>query len=509
MALIGLLLLPLLGAGVLAIGRARPAAAYTAVATNCAVLVLAIGVAVREREIGPLSGAYGVLRADALSAFMALVIGAIACLASWIGVRMIAADLAEQRCSRARATTYLVLVQGFVAAMLLAVLAANVGVLWVAIEATTIVTTFLVGHRRTKGALEASWKYIVICSVGIALAFLGTVLVYLAAMHTGGHSASALDWTSLRSRASHLDPAVMRVAFALLVLGYGTKVGLVPMHSWLPDAHSQAPAPVSALMSGVLLTVAFYAILRFKAVMDVAVGPSYSRALLVTVSLLSLAFAASLLLTQRDYKRMLAYHSIEHMGLIALGAAAGIPLAIAAVLLHILGHGLAKSVLFLASGEIMAVEGTSRIDGVHALLARRPALGGIFGVGLLALLGLPPFSLFTSELLMIRAEFEVGLGWAAAAAMVAMVVIFVAVAAHARHMLFGPAAGARAGTGTDTGAGAGAGDESGGIGSAAPGVSSPLVTAPLVAGLVACGLIGVFAWPLTGLLSAAAHVVAR
>ena len=257
------------------------------------------------------------------------------------------------------------------------------------------------------------------------------------------------------------------------------------MHSWLPDAHSQAPAPVSALMSGVLLTVAFYAILRFKAVTDLAVGPAFARGLLVTVALLSLAVAASLLVTQRDYKRMLAYHSIEHMGLIALGAAAGIPLAIAAVLLHILGHGLAKSVLFLTSGEIMAAEGTSRIDGVRTLLARRPALGGVFGVGLLALLGLPPFSLFASELAMIRAEFQVGLGWAAALAMVVMVVIFVAVVGHARHMLLGPAESAEV--------------------AAAPPRS---VIAPLIGGLAVCAAIGVFAWPLSGLLQAAAHVVA-
>ncbi len=243
------------------------------VGTNGAALGLGIWAAVRVVRTGPLTGAGGVLRADALSAFMVVVIGAIALLASWIGIRTVALELANGQSTQRRATTYGVLVQAFVAAMLLAVLAANVGVLWVAIEATTIVTTFLVGHRRTKGALEASWKYIVICSVGIALAFLGTVLVYLAALHAGGHSADALDWTSLMAHARHLDPSVMRLAFALLVLGYGTKVGLAPMHSWLPDAHSQAPAPISALMSGVLLTVAFYAILRFKAVVDLAVGP--------------------------------------------------------------------------------------------------------------------------------------------------------------------------------------------------------------------------------------------
>ena len=251
------------------------------------------------------------------------------------------------------------------------------------------------------------------------------------------------------------------------------------MHSWLPDAHSQAPAPISALMSGVLLTVAFYAILRFKAVVDLAVGPGFSRALLVIVALLSLAVAASLLLTQRDYKRMLAYRSIEHMGLIALGAAAGIPLAIAAVLLHILGHGLAKSVLFLTSGEIMAAEGTSQIDGVRTLLARRPALGGVFGIGLVALLGLPALQPVRSELLMARAEFEVGLGWAAVVAVVAMVVIFVAVVGHARHMLLGPSTTRRA------------------VRPRHP----RWVAAPLVGGLVVCGLIGVFAWPLSGLLA--------
>ncbi len=491
MLLLLILSLPLVGALAVALGRGRAEAAWVAVATNAAALgcgVFAAAVVVRS---GPITGAFGVLRADALSAFMVVVIGAIALLASWLGIRTIAQERASGRCTRERAASYWLLVQAFVATMLLAVLAANVGILWVAIEATTIVTTFLIGHRRGAGPLEASWKYFVICSIGIALAFLGTVLVYLAALHVGGHSAHALDWTSLMANARHLNPTVMRLAFALIVLGYGTKVGLAPMHSWLPDAHSQAPAPVSALMSGVLLTVAFYAILRFKAVADVAVGTTYPRRLLVIVALLSLFVAASLLLAQRDYKRMLAYHSIEHMGLIALGAAAGIRLAIAAVLLHVLGHGLAKSVLFLASGEIMAAEGTSQIDGVHALLARRPTLGGVFAVGLIALLGLPPFSLFLSELLMFRAEFQVGLGWAAVAAIVAMLVIFVAVVGHTRHMLLGaPPGGCEGGR------------------EQAEAAPPRWVSAPLVGGLVACGFIGVFAWPLSDLLQAAAHVVA-
>jgi len=457
---------------------------WAAAAANGAVLILGIMLAVQatHRRLPTVAG--GVLRADALSAFMVVVIGAIAVLASGQSVRYLSAEIGRGACTDRHAALYTALVQAFVSCMLVAVLAANLGVMWVAVEATTIATTFLVGHRRTDGALEASWKYMVICSVGIALAFLGTVLIYFAALHASGHAAGSLDWTSLMAAAHRLNPQVVRLAMGLLVLGYGTKVGLAPMHSWLPDAHSQAPAPVSALMSGVLLTVAFYALLRFKAVADGALGPAYPRGLLVAAGLASLAVAASLLLTQRDYKRMLAYHSIEHMGLIALGAAAGSSLAIAAVLLHILGHGLAKGVLFLASGEILLAEGTSEIAKVPALLTRRPVLGGIFGFGLVALLGLPPFSLFASELNMVRAEFAAGLGWAAAIALACMAVIFAAVMAHGRHLLLGEASPQ-------------------GRGAATP----RTVAVPLATGLLICAVLGVSAWPIQPLLYAAAQVI--
>jgi hydrogenase-4 component F len=479
------LAVPLAAGAAAAVMPWRRWVSWAATAANAAVLVLGITLAAQatHRHLPGVAG--GALRADALSAFMVVVIGAIAVLASCQSVRYLSAEIGRGACTARHAALYTTLVQAFVSCMLVAVLAANLGVMWVAVEATTIATTFLVGHRRTGGALEASWKYMVICSVGIALAFLGTVLIYFAALHASGHPAGSLDWTSLMAAAHHLDPGVVRLAMGLLVLGYGTKAGLAPMHSWLPDAHSQAPAPVSALMSGVLLTVAFYALLRFKAIADGALGPGYPRALLVVAGLGSLAVAASLLLTQRDYKRMLAYHSIEHMGLIALGAAAGSSLAIAAVLLHILGHGLAKGVLFLASGEILLAEGTSEIAKVPALLSRRPVLGGIFGFGLVALLGLPPFSLFASELNMVRAEFAAGLGWAAAIALACMAVIFAAVMAHGRHLLLGDAApqGRRQAT-------------------------PWIVAVPLATGLLACAFLGVSAWPLQPLLHAAAQVVA-
>ena len=485
MLIYAILAVPLAAGAVTAAAGWRRWAGWAAAAANGAVLVLGIILAVQVTRGQPAGAAGGILRADALSAFMVIVIGAIAVLASCQSVRYLSAETGRGACTAGHAALYTVLVQAFVCCMLLAVLAASLGVMWVAVEATTIATTFLVGHRRTDGALEASWKYVVICSAGIALAFLGTVLFYFAALHAIGHPAGSLDWTSLMAASRRLDPGVVRLAMGLIVLGYGTKVGLAPMHSWLPDAHSQAPAPVSALMSGVLLTVAFYALLRFKAIADGALGPGYPRVLLVVVGLASLAVAASLLLTQRDYKRMLAYHSIEHMGLIALGAAAGTPLAIAAVLLHILGHGLAKGVLFLASGEILLAEGTSEIAKVPALLSRRPVLGGIFGFGLVALLGLPPFSLFASELNMLRAEVAAGLGWAAAIALACMAVIFAAVMAHGRHLLLGDAPP-----------------------QGRPEATPRMVAVPLAAGLLACAFLGVSAWPLQPLLHAAAQVVA-
>ena len=486
MLLVAVLTVPLASGIVAAAVRWRQAVGWAMVVSNAAVLGLGIALAGATDSRHVVGGLDGALRADALSAFMVVVIGSISLLASIQSVRYLETEIARGEHGVRHASRYTFLVQVFIACMLAAVLSANIGALWVAVEATTIATTFLVGHRRSDKALEASWKYILICSVGIALAFLGTVLLYFAALHVAGHpaGASVLDWTSLMQASHHLDPRVVRLAMALIVLGYGTKVGLAPMHSWLPDAHSQAPAPVSALMSGVLLTVAFYALLRFKAVADGTLGPEFTRVLLVIAGLASLLVAASLLLTQRDLKRMLAYHSIEHMGLIALGAAAGTTLAIAAVLLHILGHGLAKAVLFLASGEILIADGSTEIDGIPALLARRPVLGGIFGFGLVALLGLPPFSLFVSELGMIRGELAVGLGWAAGLSLVAMAVIFAAVAVHGRHLLLG-------GSG------------------AAPRVTAPVVAVPLVGGLVACAFFGLSAWPLQSLLDAAARVVVR
>ena len=459
------------------------AVAWASVAASAAILTCAVFIAVRTTG-GTALVAGGVLRADALTAVMLLVIGAVAVIATWAGVSYIDDELETGHTDAKGARLYAVLIQLFLAAMVLAVLASNLGVLWAAIEATTIVTAFLVGHRRTPAALEATWKYVMICSVGIALAYLGTILVYYAGREAGLEVDGSLDWTQLVAHAGELDPGVMRLAFALLVIGFGTKAGLVPLHSWLPDAHSQAPAPVSALMSGVLLSVAVYALLRYHVIAVAVLSPTFVRALLLTVALASLVLAASLLLAQRDYKRLLAYSSIEHMGLVVIGVAIGTPLALAALLLHILGHGIGKAVLFCGSGQILIATGTTRIAGVRGLLMRRPVLGATFALGLAALIGLPPFSLFASELGLARAGAQAGLGWVIALTMVLLLVVFVAITVRTAPMLFG--------SNNDP------------IESPPPGTAA--ATAPLVTGLVALALIGVFAWPLGQLLHTAAEI---
>jgi len=422
--------LPIAFCLMLAVGTSAPPLGglrrYAGVVASAVILVsgLALVVAVLDGQTPTAVG--GQLRVDALSAFMLTVVGSVGLTATWGGL--------EPRTGPRATASYPALVALFLGAMSLAVLADNIGVLWVAIEATTIATAFLVGYHRSRRSLEAAWKYVVLASVGVAIALLGIVLLY-AATRSGG--SPTLSWSQLDANRPPLDPSLVRVAAALAILGFATKAGLAPMHSWLPDAHSQAPAPVSGLMSGVLLSVAFYAILRVQAIAGPVIGPGLMRGMLVTAGLLSLAVAAALTIRQRDLKRMLAYSSIEHMGLLALAAAAGGVLALSAALLHVLGHGLAKSSTFVVSGRILATEGTTSTTQIRGLLTRRPGVAAPFLVGMVALLGLPPFSLFFSEVAIVIAGVERGLTWVMAVAVVLMLVIFAGLARHTFAVMFG------------------------------------------------------------------------
>lgn len=421
------LILPLLLAALSVLQRSRAWTLWLPV--TAAVVLLGVGVAlvVGVGSGGALTTAGGLLRVDALSAWMLSVVGVVAVVALWGGI--------PHRTDRTRNIgSFASLLCLFLAAMSLAVVAENLGLMWVAIELTTITTAFLVGSRGGRGALEAAWKYVVLGSVGVAIAFLGLVLISAASGATGEPS---LSWVILLAHAGGLDPALTRAGAALAVLGFATKAGLAPTHSWLPDAHSQAPATVSGLMSGVLLSVAFYAILRVQAITDAALGPELMRGLLVTAGLLSLAVTAGLVITQKDFKRLLAYSSIEHMGLLALGAAVGGPLAIAAVLLHMLGHGLVKSSMFVLAGRILGYTGSHDIADVRNLLRRRPDLAGPFLLGAAALLGFPPFVTFFTEVAIIVAGFQRGLGWQMALACVLLLVVFAGVARNTLAMTVG------------------------------------------------------------------------
>jgi len=474
---------PLAAAALAAVLGWRRLTSSVTVAAALSVLVSAVILSFNNRSQVRF-GILNLFRTDALSITMLIVIGTVGTLATVASIGYIDAELAHGHTDAKGANLYGVLVPIFLAAMASAVLANNIGVMWVAIEATTVATAFLVGHRRTRAALEATWKYVVICSVGIALAFLGTVLLYFASLHAGASSGDALNIDVLLAHASRLDPAVTRLGAGLLLLGYGAKAGLVPFHTWLADAHSQAPAPVSALMSGVLLSVAFYALLRVKSVVDLAVGTGFLRTGLIIVGLLTLLIAASLLLVQTDFKRMLAYSSMENMGLVAVAAAAGTKLAIAALLLHVLAHGIAKSLVFLGSGQLQAAHDSTQINDVTGVLARSPMIGATFLVGLAILLGLPPFAMFASELSISRALAGAGLGWVLGAALLLVVVAFAALVRNGARMLLGPPA------------------------PGSPAIAVPRsVSAALVTGVILSLVLGLTVGPLLELFQTAASVL--
>ena len=289
--------------------------------------------------------------------------------------------------------------------MNLALMANNIGLMWVAIELATLTTVLMVGIYRTHEAIEAAWKYFILGSVGIALALFGTIIVYLAALPVVGEGLDAMAWNVLTTRSAEFDPALLNLAFVFLLLGYGTKVGLAPLHAWLPDAHAEGPTPISAVLSGLLLNVALYAVLRFKILLAANAGALAPGPLMVVMGLASLSFAAFMLYRRRDIKRFFAYSSIEHMGIATFAFGMGGPLANFAGLLHMAMHSLTKSAIFYSVGHVAQVKGTQRIKDIGGLTASHPLLGWSLVAGVLAIAGLPPFGIFMSEFLVLSSTF--------------------------------------------------------------------------------------------------------
>ncbi len=300
---------------------------------------------------------------------------------------------------------YHAMYQALMFGMNLALLANNIGLMWVAIELATLTTVLMVGIYRTHEALEAAWKYFILGSVGIALALFGTILVYMAARPVIGEGHDAMVWTALIERAKDFHPELLNVAFVFLMLGYGTKVGLAPLHAWLPDAHAEGPTPISAVLSGLLLNVALYAVLRFKMLLAANPAAIAPGPLMATLGLVSLIFAGFMLYRRRDIKRLFAYSSIEHMGLIAFAFGMGGPLANFAGLLHMTMHSLTKSAIFFAVGHIAQVKGTQKLSDIRGLTESHPVLGWGLVVGVLAIAGLPPLGIFMSEFLIVSSTF--------------------------------------------------------------------------------------------------------
>jgi hydrogenase-4 component F len=361
--------------------------------------LLATAALVAERVIadGELSvGSF--LRVDALSAWLDLIIGLVGSTGTFYAVGYVGEEMDRAHLSLRRYTQFFCLFDLYIAAMLLAVNVENIAIMWIAIEGSTLSAALLIGFDRSKAALEAGWKFVILSSVGIALALFGTILVYYSSEHVLGISSEALRWSQLYRVADGLDPAAIKVAFIFSLIGYGTKAGVAPMHTWLPDAHAEAPTPVSAMLSANMLTLAVYAILRFKAVTDRTVGPEFSGNLIIGLALLSLAVSATFILVQRDYKRLFAYSSIEHIGIALLGFGIG-GLGVFAGAWHLMNHALAKSTAFYGAGLVFLRHNHKLLDRVTGLLSQMPIAGTAILVSGVALAGMPPFGLFTSELL--------------------------------------------------------------------------------------------------------------
>jgi hydrogenase-4 component F len=437
MLLFASFLVPVLASLFAAIARDTRALARSAVAASLLATAGLGTVSVLVFARGPVwMGDYWMI--DRFSAMMIVLIQVVWMAASLASLRYIGAEHAAGILSTRKVRTYYGLLPLFVLAMLVTVATDHLGVLWIALEATTLTTTPLVALYKKDGAIEAAWKYLLLCSLGISVSLLGLLLLAYAGVGAGLPLDRAFSLGALRERAAALDPQVVRWAFVFLFVGIGTKVGFVPMHPWLPDAHSRTPSPISACLSGVLLNVALYALLRSKAVVDLALGQdAWTSAFFTGFGLVSILFAAFVLLHQQNYKRMLAYHSVEHMGLISFGLGMG-PVGAAGAVMHMIGHTLAKSALFLTAGELLLRLHTTKMANVKGLWRLAPRTSLAFMAGFLGLIGMPTSIIFASELTFVLAGARRNPG-AALAVIVGLAIVPVGVLHHLFSMLYSDA----------------------------------------------------------------------
>jgi len=429
--------MPLLGTFVLAILGARRYAPEVNVGVSLATLLAASLLVARIIRNGPLLVGREQFFVDPFNVFLVALTAFVGLTTAIFSGPYMRIEEHHGRLNARRLRLYHSMYQLFMFAMLLALLTNNMGLVWVAMEAATLSTVLLVSLYRTKASLEAAWKYFILCGVGIAQALFGTILLYFAAERTlGRQGMTALLWTHLNAAKADLEPTVMGLAFVFLLVGYGTKVGLAPLHNWLPDAHAEGPTPVSAVLSGLLLNVALYAVIRCKALAVGSIGPIMPGRMLMAFGLLSALLAAFFLWRQRDIKRLFGYSSIEHMGIITFAFGLGGPVANFAALLHMTVHSLTKSSIFFTAGHASQTAGTQQMDGIRGLVGVSPTIGWGLMLGSLAILGMPPFGVFASEFLILTTAMREH-PWTTPFLLIALGVAFAGIFMKVQPMAFG------------------------------------------------------------------------
>jgi len=431
---------PLAGAALLTWLRRLTTSGWANVGVSVLTFFATVSLALQVARDGVVAGAG--FRVDALNVYL-LVLTAFVGMTTAIFSRPYMRHVVESgKVSERGLRLYHTMFQVFLFTMQLALSSDNLGVLWVAVEGATLATVLLVSLYRTPEAVEAAWKYFILCGVGIALALFGTVLLYFAAQHVVTESEGGLTWSTLYARSSSLEPAIMSLAFVFLLVGYGTKVGLVPMHQWLPDAHSEGPTPMSAVLSGLLLNVALYALLRLKMLVDGALSATSNAQLpgylMMAFGLVSFLVAGLFLHRQRDIKRMFSYSSIEHMGLMTFAFGLGGPLATFGGLLHMMVHSLTKSAIFVTAGHAAHIAGSQSIERIRGLIRTQPAVGWSLLIGVVAIAGFPPFGVFASEFLLLTATMQAQ-PWFTVALLVGLAVAFAGLFRHIHPMVYGAA----------------------------------------------------------------------
>jgi len=436
--LLATVFLPLSGALVLVWVRRLTWAGWLNVLVSAATFISSLLLAIHVAQEGVVAG-YS-FRVDAFNVYLLV-------LTAFVGMTtsIFSRPYMQYVCMTGKTTErgmrlYHVMFQVFMFTMLLALSTDNLGILWVSVEGATLATVLLVSLYRTPEAIEAAWKYFILCGVGIALALFGTVLLYFASQNVVEDPAAGLNWSTLHGVAFKLQPSIMNLAFVFLLIGYGTKVGLVPMHQWLPDAHSEGPTPMSAVLSGLLLNVALYAIVRLKMLVDGSLAttdsPDLAGQLLMGFGLVSFLVAGLFLHRQRDIKRMFSYSSIEHMGLMTFAFGLGGPLATFGALLHMLVHSLTKSAIFVTVGHATHIAGTQSINHIRGLIRTQPAVGWGLLIGVAAIAGFPPFGVFTSEFLLLTATMQ-SQPWFTVALLLGLAVAFAGLFRHLHPMVYG------------------------------------------------------------------------